>query len=75
MATVNEIGKHASVDIVLQPAGRKVFTFHDAVTLLILQNCFLHGLKNGYPTCGRSFCVMQPKTTFVKYMCVIENGQ
>jgi len=40
MATVNEIGKHASVDIMQQTTGRKIFILHDAVTLLILQNCF-----------------------------------
>lgn len=35
----------------------------------------LHGLKIGCLTCGQSCCVMQPKTTFVKNMCVTENRQ
>lgn len=35
----------------------------------------LHGLKKVCPTCGRPGCVMQPKTTYVKYTCAVENVQ
>ena len=35
----------------------------------------LHGLKEGCPTYDRPGCVMQSKTTYVKYTCAVENGQ
>jgi len=40
IAKVNEIGKHASVGIMQQTTARKIFTFHNAATQLILPNCF-----------------------------------